>query len=178
MVSPINLRKYVQKYEYNKKERNSFDMCVVSLSDVPEFPLLMIHFLNDYPRVTITTGDKAPAIPRQFYIQYRKMSGNWLEIWKPFSDTLPGQGETNYQYDFSSFEVQPDTKYEIRVKSVDQFGLAAYSSVQSFTTKGERLTDAITSSVPLKGLSHRFAFFFFKNLKPVFIQIAVTISAK
>ncbi|KAL4229547.1 hypothetical protein ACF0H5_012586 [Mactra antiquata] len=102
--------------------------------DLPSFPRVSVYMEDNAPRVQIVTNYWAPEIPRKFYLQFRKSSGIWLEIAKPYHDTQPGQANLIYNINFKDIDLQSNTNYEVRVKSVDEYGLTSFSTVQSFTS--------------------------------------------
>lgn len=102
----------------------------------PPEPSLNILVYGSMPYVGFSTSDTAPDIPRKFFLQYRKadVGAYWVEIQEGYEDTLPGMAPNNYRHDFQDGELSPDTKYEIRLKSVDALGLTAHYTTNSFRT--------------------------------------------
>jgi hypothetical protein len=85
--------------------------------------------------IEIKTGTDAPDIPRRFYIQYKKVDEEeWREVDTAYDDTLPGQESTTYSYGFKKSTLDPDCEYEVRIKSVDDYGLISYTAKSSFRT--------------------------------------------
>ena len=101
----------------------------------PTAPVLETTFDADKFYIEFKTGSDAPDVPRKFFIQYKKADDSeWREVDKAFDDTLPGQESKTCSYGFIKSNLDPDTEYEVRIKSVDDNGLVSYSARSSFRT--------------------------------------------
>ncbi|XP_053372536.1 nephrin-like isoform X2 [Mercenaria mercenaria] len=110
----------------------------LTVFDKPAEPVVETTVDAEKYYIEIKTSASAPDVPRKFYIQYRKVGEmSWREVSTGYEDTLPGQESTTYSHGFKKSELEPDSDYEFRVKSVDDYGLVSYSSKSSIRTEKE-----------------------------------------
>ncbi|XP_060553809.1 uncharacterized protein LOC132714906 isoform X2 [Ruditapes philippinarum] len=116
-------------------------LTTLTVYEKPAEPIMETTFDADKFYIEIKTGTDAPDIPRKFYIQYKKVDEEaWREVDTAYDDTLPGQESTTYSYGFKKSNLDPDCEYEVRIKSVDDYGLISYTAKSSFRTDKEVVT--------------------------------------
>ncbi|XP_045208286.2 uncharacterized protein LOC123560091 [Mercenaria mercenaria] len=110
----------------------------LTVFDQPAEPVVETTADAEKYYIEIKTSASAPDVPRKFFIQYRKIGEiSWREVDTGYDDTLPGQQSTTHRYGFKKSDLDPDSEYEFRVKSVDDYGLVSYSTKSFIRTEEE-----------------------------------------